>query len=94
MPFGTKKQCDFVFREPHNHYVLVEIEKPRKQLFRKDGQRDRRPLHARRAVAFPAAIFAGLSKASDWRSEVSAMSVKLIVEMSDRMLCDCRSRTR
>ena len=38
LPFGTKKQCDFVFREPHNDYVLVEIEKPGKQLFRKDGQ--------------------------------------------------------
>jgi hypothetical protein len=29
---------DFVFREPHNDYVLVEIEAPHKELFRKDGQ--------------------------------------------------------
>jgi hypothetical protein len=46
LPFGTEKKCDFVFREPHNDYVLVEIEKPDKQLFRKDGQQLEELTHA------------------------------------------------
>jgi hypothetical protein len=37
VPFGATKS-DFVFREPHNDYELVEIEAPSRQLFRQDGQ--------------------------------------------------------
>jgi hypothetical protein len=46
LPFGTKKECDFVFREPHNDYQLVEIEKPDKQMFRRDGQQHENLTHA------------------------------------------------
>ena len=34
--FG-KHISDFVFREPHNDYLLVEIEAPHRKLFRNDG---------------------------------------------------------
>jgi hypothetical protein len=37
LPFGDKVS-DFVFREPHNDYLLVEIETAGKQLFRQNGQ--------------------------------------------------------
>jgi hypothetical protein len=36
LPFG-KHISDFVFREPYNDYLLVEIEAPYRELFRKDG---------------------------------------------------------
>ena len=36
-PFGSHVS-DFVFREPHNDYLLVEIEAPYRELFRRDGQ--------------------------------------------------------
>jgi hypothetical protein len=36
MAFG-QHVSDFVFREPNNDYLLVEIEAPRRLLFRKDG---------------------------------------------------------
>jgi len=36
LPFGAKKS-DFVFREPHNDYEIVEIEAPVRELFKKDG---------------------------------------------------------
>jgi hypothetical protein len=42
LPFGDYVS-DFVFREPHNDYQLVEIEAPHRQLFRKDGH-PRQPL--------------------------------------------------
>lgn len=40
VPFGNHVS-DFVFREPSNDYLLVEIEAPHRELFRKDGH----PLH-------------------------------------------------
>jgi hypothetical protein len=45
VPFGGTKS-DFVFREPHNDYELVEIEAPDRQLFRKDGQQHAELTHA------------------------------------------------
>jgi hypothetical protein len=37
---------DFVFREPHNDYLLVEIEAPHRLLFRKDGHPRQTLTHA------------------------------------------------
>ena len=37
LAFGDRVS-DFVFREPYNDYLLVEIEAPIRELFRKDGQ--------------------------------------------------------
>ncbi len=45
LPFGNRVS-DFVFREPHNDYVLVEIEAPTRELFRKDGQQREELTHA------------------------------------------------
>ncbi len=45
VPFGAKIS-DFVFREPHNDYELVEIEAPGRQLFRQDGQQHAELTHA------------------------------------------------
>lgn len=45
MAFG-KRVSDFVFREPHNDYLLVEIESPICKLFRKDGQPRHELIHA------------------------------------------------
>jgi len=42
LQFG-KRKSDFVFREPHLDYELVEIEAPHRELFREDGQ-PREPL--------------------------------------------------
>lgn len=49
LPFGEgpgKKVSDFVFREPHDDYLLVEIEAPHRELFRKDGQQREELTHA------------------------------------------------
>ena len=49
LPFGQgegKKVSDFVFREPYNDYLLVEIEAPNRMLFRKDGQQRQELTHA------------------------------------------------
>jgi hypothetical protein len=43
--FG-KHVSDFVFREPRDDYLLVEIEKPSRELFRKDGQPSQDLTHA------------------------------------------------
>lgn len=43
--FGATKS-DFVFRETHNDYELVEIEAPDRQLFRLDGQQHENLTHA------------------------------------------------
>jgi antiviral defense system Shedu protein SduA len=43
--FGDRVS-DFVFREPHNDYLLVEIEAPIRELFRKDGQQREELTHA------------------------------------------------
>jgi len=43
--FG-KYVSDFVFREPHNDYTLVEIEAPFRELFRKDGHPRQELTHA------------------------------------------------
>lgn len=45
LPFGNRVS-DFVFRESHNDYLLVEIEAPIRELFRKDGQQREELTHA------------------------------------------------
>jgi hypothetical protein len=45
LPFGDRVS-DFVFREPGNEYLLVEIESPLRELFRKDGQQRQELTHA------------------------------------------------
>jgi hypothetical protein len=45
LAFGNRFS-DFVFREPHNDYLLVEIEAPYRELFRKDGQQREQLTHA------------------------------------------------
>lgn len=45
LPLGNRV-TDFVFREPCNDYVLVEIESPLRELFRKDGQQRQELTHA------------------------------------------------
>jgi Shedu protein SduA, C-terminal len=45
LPFGNRVS-DFVFREPYNDYLLVEIEAPSRELFRKDGQQREELTHA------------------------------------------------
>jgi hypothetical protein len=45
LPLGNRV-TDFVFREPSNDYVLVEIESPLRELFRKDGQQRQELTHA------------------------------------------------
>jgi hypothetical protein len=52
--FG-KHVSDFVFREPYNDYLLVEIEAPHRKLFRKDG-------HPRQALTH------AVSQINDWLS--------------------------
>src|SRR5215471_8190330 len=43
--FG-KNVSDFVFREPHDKYTLVEIEAPHRLIFRKDGHPRQMLTHA------------------------------------------------
>jgi hypothetical protein len=45
LPLGDHV-TDFVFREPSNDYLLVEIESPLRELFRKDGQQREELTHA------------------------------------------------
>jgi hypothetical protein len=45
VPFGDRVS-DFVFCEPPNDYLLVEIEAPIRKLFRKDGQQRQELTHA------------------------------------------------
>jgi hypothetical protein len=45
LPLGNRV-TDFVFREPSNDYLLVEIESPLRELFRKDGQQREELTHA------------------------------------------------
>jgi hypothetical protein len=45
LPFGDRKS-DFVFLEPYNDYLLVEIEAPIRGLIRKDGQQREELTHA------------------------------------------------
>lgn len=45
LPFG-KRVTDFVFREPGNDYLLVELEAPTRTLFRRDGQVHENLTHA------------------------------------------------
>ena len=42
---------DFVFREPSNDYLLVEIESPLREMFRKDGQQRQELTHAINQIA-------------------------------------------
>ncbi|HSS98794.1 MAG TPA: Shedu immune nuclease family protein [Terriglobales bacterium] len=54
LPFGKgdgKRVSDFVFRESHNDYLLVEIEAPIRELFRKDGQQREELTHAINQIA-------------------------------------------
>ena len=50
LAFGDRVS-DFVFREPTNDYLLVEIEAPIRELFRKDGQQRQELTHALNQVA-------------------------------------------
>ena len=50
LPFGDRVS-DFVFREPYNDYLLVEIEAPIRELFRKDGQQREKLTHAVNQIA-------------------------------------------
>ena len=50
LPFGARVS-DFVFREPHNDYELVELEAPIRSLFRKDGQQRQELTHAFNQIA-------------------------------------------
>ena len=45
LPLGNHV-TDFVFRQPSNDYLLVEIESPLRELFRKDGQQRQELTHA------------------------------------------------
>ena len=45
LAFGDRKS-DFVFREPSNDYLLVELEGPIRELFRNDGQQREELTHA------------------------------------------------
>jgi Domain of unknown function (DUF4263) len=45
LSFGNR-DSDFVFREPHEDYLLVEIEAPIRELFRHDGQQRQELTHA------------------------------------------------
>jgi hypothetical protein len=45
LAFGARVS-DFVFREPYNDYLLVEIEAPIREIFRKDGQQREELTHA------------------------------------------------
>jgi hypothetical protein len=45
VPFG-ERTSDFVFREPRDDYLLVEIEAPNRNLFRRDGQQSQELTHA------------------------------------------------
>ena len=63
LPFGSRVS-DFVFREPANDYLLVEIEAPTRELFRQDGQQ-REPLtHA-------------INQISDWLGYISTNRAKV-----------------
>ena len=50
LAFGDRVS-DFVFREPYNDYLLVEIEAPIRELFRKDGQQREELTHAINRIA-------------------------------------------
>ncbi len=50
LPFGSRVS-DFVFREAYNDYLLVEIEAPIRELFRKDGQQREELTHAINQIA-------------------------------------------
>jgi hypothetical protein len=50
LAFG-ERVSDFVFREPHNDYELVELEAPIRQLFRQDGQQREELTHAINQIA-------------------------------------------
>jgi hypothetical protein len=50
LAFGDRVS-DFVFREPHNEYLLVEIEAPVREMFRRDGQQREELTHAINQIA-------------------------------------------
>ena len=79
LPFGDRFS-DFVFREAHNDYLLVEIEAPIRELFRKDGQQREELTHA-------------INQISDWvqyiennRTEVESSLELLGISTSPRTL--------
>ncbi len=65
--FG-KHISDFVFREPHNDYLLVEIEAPHRKLFRNDG-------HPRQALTH------AISQINDWLSYIHDNKQKVEQEL-------------
>lgn len=56
LPLGDRV-TDFVFRQPANQYLLVELESPLRALFRKDGQQRQELTHA-------------FNQILDWRSYI------------------------
>jgi len=46
LPFGNELVSDFVFREPRNDYLLVELESPQHELFTKSGDQRVQLIHA------------------------------------------------
>jgi hypothetical protein len=61
--FG-KTISDFVFREAYNDYLLVEIEAPIRELFRKDGQQRQELTHA-------------INQITDWVQHIQANKQKV-----------------
>ena len=79
LPFGDRFS-DFVFREAPNDYLLVEIEAPIREIFRKDGQQREELTHA-------------INQISDWvqyiednRSEVESSLGLVGISTSPRTL--------
>lgn len=67
LAFG-KRVSDFVFREPHHDYLLVEIEAPYRELFRKDGQQREELTHA-------------INQITDWIQHISDNREKVEQEL-------------
>jgi hypothetical protein len=67
LPFGDRIS-DFVFRESHDDYQLVEIEAPIRQLFRKDGQQRQELTHA-------------IDQISDWLQYIANNKTEVEIEL-------------
>lgn len=67
LAFG-ERVSDFVFREPHDDYLLVELEAPIRELFRKDGQQREELTHA-------------INQITDWIQYIEANRPKVEEEL-------------
>ena len=67
LAFGDRVS-DFVFREPYNDYLLVELEAPIRELFRKDGQQREELTHA-------------INQISDWIQYIGDNKLKVEEEL-------------